>query len=165
MIELLNNQLTFRFPEVHQKAVCHIDFQRTLRIPDDNREYPLPPGLGRFPLRHVDDHAERVPERWLPHGGVLLPMYQSEAMWLNFDSPRGYPFALRIAAGKIVAFSKRTYDEKWQKRFEEDLEASLVIRKPVLSGTLQVALVTPLTEIQRSSLSSSAIFPAGAPGA
>ena len=43
MIELLNNQLTFRFPEVHQKAVCSIDFQRTLRIPDDNREYPLPP--------------------------------------------------------------------------------------------------------------------------
>ncbi len=53
MIELLNNQLTFRFPDVHKKAVCHIDFQRTLRIPDDNREYPLPPGLGRFPAEHV----------------------------------------------------------------------------------------------------------------
>jgi hypothetical protein len=37
MIELLNDKLTFRFPEVHQKAECHIDFQRTLRIPDDNR--------------------------------------------------------------------------------------------------------------------------------
>ena len=43
MIELLNDQLTFRFPEVQKKAVCSIDFQRTLRIPDDNREYPLPP--------------------------------------------------------------------------------------------------------------------------
>ncbi|MEW7984670.1 MAG: hypothetical protein AB2805_01020 [Candidatus Thiodiazotropha sp.] len=49
MIELLNNQLTFRFPEVHKKAACSIDFQRTLRIPDDNREYPFPPGLGSFP--------------------------------------------------------------------------------------------------------------------
>ena len=33
----------------------------------------------------------------------MLPMYQSEAMWLNFDSPSGYPFAIRIAAGKIDA--------------------------------------------------------------
>ena len=31
-------------------------FQRTLRIPDDGRDYPLPPGLGRFPLRHIDDY-------------------------------------------------------------------------------------------------------------
>ena len=60
MIELLNNQLTFRFPDVHQKAVCHIDFQRTLRIPDDNREYPLPPGLGRFPVEHVDDFMDKL---------------------------------------------------------------------------------------------------------
>ena len=48
MIELLNNQLTFRFPEVHKKAACSIDFQRTLRIPDDNREYP-PPRPGSVP--------------------------------------------------------------------------------------------------------------------
>ena len=64
MIELLNNQLTFRFPEVHQKAVCSIDFQRTLRIPDDNREYPLPPGLGRFPVEHVEDFADKLPKAW-----------------------------------------------------------------------------------------------------
>lgn len=51
MIELLNNQLTFRFPEVHQKAVCSIDFQRTLRIPDDNREYSLPPRTRSIPCR------------------------------------------------------------------------------------------------------------------
>jgi len=36
---------------------------------------------GRFPLRHVDDYATRVPERWLRHDGVMLPMYQSEAPW------------------------------------------------------------------------------------
>ena len=47
-----------------------IRFQRTLRIPDDDRTYPLPPGLGRFPLRHVDDFADRVPETWLERGGV-----------------------------------------------------------------------------------------------
>jgi hypothetical protein len=33
----------------------------------------------------------------------MLPMYQSEAMWLHFASPRGYPFAVKVATGKINA--------------------------------------------------------------
>ena len=61
MIELKNDTLKFSFPEVHPEARLEIDFQRTLRIPDDGDTYPLPPGLGRFPLRHVDDHAANVP--------------------------------------------------------------------------------------------------------
>lgn len=107
MIELLNNQLTFRFPEVHRKAACSIDFQRTLRIPDDNREYPLPPGLGRFPVEHVDDYAHKLPDTWRTHGGVFIPMYQSEALWINFSG--GYPCAVKIAAGKINA----VFGEPW----------------------------------------------------
>ena len=35
MIELKNNQLVFTFPEVHPQARLAIEFQRTLRIPDD----------------------------------------------------------------------------------------------------------------------------------
>jgi hypothetical protein len=103
MIELARDTLTFSFPEVHADAVLRVEFQRTLRIPDDGRTYHLPAGVGRFPLRHVDDHAARVPERWTRHGGVMLPMYQSEAMWLNLTSPGGYPFAVKVAAGKINA--------------------------------------------------------------
>lgn len=102
MIELQGDALVFRFPQVHADAVLRVAFQRTLRIPDDGRAYPLPPGLGAFPLRHVDDFASRVPEPWIRHGGVMLPMYQSEAMWLNFSSG-GYPFAVKVATGKINA--------------------------------------------------------------
>lgn len=107
MIELRKDQLIVRFPDVHEDAELRIDFQRTLRIPDDDRDYPLPAGLGRFPLRHVDDFAERVPERWLEHGGVVLPMYQSEALWINFAGP--YPCAVTIAAGKINAVTGEPY--------------------------------------------------------
>ena len=74
MIELRKDRLVFRFPDVHQHAELTIDFQRTLRIPDDGQDYPLPAGLGPFPLRHVDDFADGVPDFWLEHGGVLLPM-------------------------------------------------------------------------------------------
>ncbi len=45
MITLENDELVFRFPEVHEHAVCQINFQRTLRIPDDDKTYPLPAGL------------------------------------------------------------------------------------------------------------------------
>jgi hypothetical protein len=38
MIELRNDRLVFSFPEVHREAVLEIDFQRTLRIPDDGRD-------------------------------------------------------------------------------------------------------------------------------
>ncbi len=105
MIELHGDSLCFSFPEVHAHARLQVTFQRTLRIPDDDRTYPLPPGLGAFPLRHVDDYAERLPEAWVRHGGVMLPMFQAEALWIDFESPRDYPFAVKIAAGKINAVS------------------------------------------------------------
>ena len=101
MIELRDNRLNFRFPGVHKEASCSVDFQRTLRIPDDNNSYPLPPGLGRFPAQHVDDFAKKLPEDWVAHGGIFIPMYQSEALWINFHG--SYPCAVKIAAGKINA--------------------------------------------------------------
>lgn len=117
MIELVNDGLLFSFPEVHRSARLRVTFQRTLRIPDDDRTYPLPPGLGAFPLRHVDDFASRVPASWAVHGGVMLPMYQSEALWVNFvnewrrDSPP-YPFAVKIAAGKINAVTGQSWSNE-----------------------------------------------------
>ncbi len=109
MIELKHDELVFTFPEVHPEAELRITFQRTLRIPDDGNTYPLPPGLDSFPLKHVDDYADNVPKSWLEHGGVMLPMYQSEALWINLTSQyldrhrTRYPFAVKIATGKINA--------------------------------------------------------------
>lgn len=117
MIELASNVLNFTFPDVHPEAELQINFQRTLRIPDDDHDYPLPPGLGTFPIQHVDDHAPNVPSSWLQHGGVMLPMFQSEAMWLDFDSSWieqndvAYPFAIKVAAGKQCAISGEPWNE------------------------------------------------------
>ncbi len=87
----------------------NIGFQRTLRIPDRTETYPLPAGLGYFPLRDVDDYAERLPETWLERGGVLMPMYQSEALWINFST--SYPYVIKVAAGKINAVTGTLWDE------------------------------------------------------
>ena len=129
MIELSKKRLVFRFPEVHQDAVCQIEFQRTLRIPDDNDDYYLPPGLGSFPLKHIDDYADRVPQAWVEHGGVFLPMYQAEAMWLNFSG--NYPMAVKVAAGKIDAVT----GHGWKNGLSEQPQDYLVIPdQPWLDG-------------------------------
>ncbi len=129
MIELRDNELIFRFPEVHGDAVCSIGFQRTLRIPDDNRDYPLPPGLGNFPLNHVDDYGAKVPETWNKHGGIFFPMYQAEAMWMHFGG--SYPMAIKIAAGKIDALT----GESWKNEISERSQDYLVVpEQPWLDG-------------------------------
>ena len=55
MIYLDKDSLEIRFPEVHENAGIRIDFQRTLRLPDNGESHHLPPGLGRFPIRHIED--------------------------------------------------------------------------------------------------------------
>ncbi len=131
MIELKDDALEFSFPEVHPEARLRVEFQRTLRIPDDGKTHALPPGLGRFPLRHVDDAGERVPPAWLRRGGVMLPMYQSEAMWLNFTARSDYPFALKVAAGKVNAATGEDWEDGLHRGPQDYL---LVPGQPWLDG-------------------------------
>ena len=109
MVELKNKTLRFSFPEVHKDAVLEITLKRTLRVPDDDRLNLLPPGFDSFDLEHVADHSRFVPTKWREHGGVLLPMYASEAMWIRFSSPNDYPFAVKVASGKCCALTGETW--------------------------------------------------------
>ena len=54
-----------------------VGFLRTVRIPETGLHY-LPPGLGRFPLRRVEDYPDSAPAEWLARGGVMLPICQRE---------------------------------------------------------------------------------------
>ena len=131
MIELKQDSLIFSFPEVHTDAHMRIDFNRTLRIPDDDKTHFLPPGLGSFPLKHVDDYADKVPAKWKEHGGVMMPMFQSEALWMNFHANDGYPFLLKIASGKINAIT----GEEWLDGPNRDPQDYVVVpEQPWLDG-------------------------------
>ena len=137
MIEMQSDKLSVSFPELPLQPKLTLDFKRTLRIPDDGRDYPLPPGLGSFPLRHIDDFAPRVPAAWLQRGGVLLPMWQAEALWLRFESDylpdreTSYPFAIKVATGKISAIT----GESWQRGLSRNPQNYLVAPKqPWLDG-------------------------------
>ena len=125
MATIAGDQLTFTFPEVHRFAVCGIEFQRTLRIPDDDRTYSLPPGLGRFPLRHLEDFADRIPQETVRRGGVVMPIHQAEALWIKFSNRFGspYPCAIKVATGKVCAIS----GEPWQEGLTRDPQNYVVV--------------------------------------
>ena len=91
-----------------------ISFQRTLRIPDDGKAYPLPPTLGVFPLRRVDDFAAHLPVQWSRPGeppAFFIPMYQREALWLAFEAASWKPNAVKIGIGKINALTGAAWDD------------------------------------------------------
>ena len=77
--ELNNNEL--------QIGAAKITFQRTLKIPDDDKTYPLPPGLGAFNIVRVEDYmtSDGLPQKWKKRKGIIIPMWQKEAMWMDFQ--------------------------------------------------------------------------------
>lgn len=106
-----------------------VRFIRTLRLPETGT-HPLPPGLGEFPIRRVADHADTVPEQWLARGGVMLPVYLREAMWLSFAGTTE-PAALQVGVGKVCAVSGRP----WSDRLARDPQNYVVLpRQPWLDG-------------------------------
>src|SRR5215217_2923366 len=80
-----------------------VAFLRTLRIPDDGRLYPLPPGLGRLPIHSVADSADRAPPTWDHRHGVFIALAQREALWLGFDAASWKPNAVKVDVGGINA--------------------------------------------------------------
>lgn len=106
-----------------------IRFMRTLRLPETGT-HDLPPGLGEFPLRRVEDHADTVPAEWRARGGVMLPVYLREAMWLSFAGT-AEPAALQVGVGKVCAVSGRP----WSPRLALDPQNHVVLpRQPWLDG-------------------------------
>ncbi|MEH0548669.1 hypothetical protein QA802_38085 [Streptomyces sp. B21-105] len=122
-----------------------VRFMRTLRLPEKGT-HDLPPGLGAFPVRRISDHAGTVPAEWLARGGVMLPMYLREAMWLSFASS-SEPAALQVGAGKVCAVSGRP----WSDRLSRDPQNYVALpRQPWLdginsgSGTVRQFVAVPL---------------------
>ncbi|MEU5041960.1 hypothetical protein [Streptomyces griseorubiginosus] len=106
-----------------------VRFIRTLRLPETGT-HPLPPGLGEFPVRRVADYPDTVPEQWRARGGVMLPVYLREAMWLSFGGTLE-PAALQVGVGKVCAVSGKP----WSDRLARDPQNYVVLpRQPWLDG-------------------------------
>jgi hypothetical protein len=92
-------------------ASLRVGIQRTLRIPDDGRTYPLPPALGRLPVRRAADHSGRVPAHWLDGAHFLVPMRAHEAAWLQFAGKPSHPRAVKVGVGTMDALTGSAWNE------------------------------------------------------
>jgi hypothetical protein len=101
--------VTVRDDRIHVGERFSFTLQRTLRLPDDGRTYPLPPGFGPFLLHQVDDYAKNVPSLWRKRGGFFVPIYQREALWLQFAAAWWKPNAVKVSAGGINAVSGESW--------------------------------------------------------
>jgi tetratricopeptide (TPR) repeat protein len=99
------------FDEIRVGRHAKIAFNRTLRVPEDGKSYPLPAGMGRLPIHRVEDYAENVPSSWLKEGGYFIPLYQSEALFLEFNGPEWHPSIAKVCVGKINAITGESYSE------------------------------------------------------
>ena len=89
-----------------------VSFNRTLRVPEDGKKYPLPAGFGRLPILKVEDYAGRVPEQWLEQGGFIIPLYQREALFLEFSGVEWRPAIGKVSVGRINAITGKQHDLK-----------------------------------------------------
>jgi hypothetical protein len=122
MIYLEDDKLIMRFPDLDWDAGVEINLKRTLRIPDDRRLHDLPPDAGNFPLRHIEDYDLGENNNLKDRGGLLMPMFQGDGMFLQFKafdqgSPRGaLPIAIKIGTGKVCALSGKPWEEGLNKK-------------------------------------------------
>ena len=121
---------------MHCDAELVIDFQRTYRARDDEHDWYG--NRGRFPLYRVDDYMDSVPAAWNEHGGVFMPMYQAEAMWINLqreistgDYWEGplyryhYPMAVKLGAGTANALTGEEWAEELNDNHQDRTTPSL----------------------------------------
>jgi hypothetical protein len=58
-----------------------ISFMRTVRVPEDSRNYDLPPGLGSFPMFDIRPFSSNLPPSMVAQGGLFLSMYRKSSTY------------------------------------------------------------------------------------
>jgi hypothetical protein len=79
-----------------------ISFIRTFRFPDDGKTYPLPNGYGSCPVYNIAVQG----------GGIFIPMFLSEAMWIKFSSTSWHPNAVKVGVGGINVINGKDWDSR-----------------------------------------------------
>ncbi|KAJ7155031.1 hypothetical protein C8R46DRAFT_910945, partial [Mycena filopes] len=88
-------------------AGVKFEFHRTFRIPDsaDEITQSLPPSLGQFPMVAVSDFTARLPDKIRERGGFLIPMFNREALSINFCKQESEKAAVKVSVGGVNAVS------------------------------------------------------------
>lgn len=87
--------LTFAFPDLGSDARLHVTFRRTPRTAD----------LDDLPRLTSDTTLPLAQGSPTGDADAVLPMWQSEAMWIDFSSPHLHPFLVMIGVDGVNAIT------------------------------------------------------------
>ncbi|KAF1918063.1 hypothetical protein BDU57DRAFT_586584 [Ampelomyces quisqualis] len=65
----------------------------------------LLPDLGEFPWKAVSEFQDTLPAAMVANAGVFLPMYQSEAMWIAFNTSSYRDYMIKIYVDGVNTIS------------------------------------------------------------
>ncbi|MGY4197835.1 trypsin-like peptidase domain-containing protein [Bradyrhizobium sp. USDA 4520] len=86
---------------LHFGDFVRVSFHRTLRVPETDRDHPLPPTFGRFSLEFPNENSR--PE-------FAIPIRRREALWIAFEGPDWRPSAVKIGIGTVNAMDGRLWE-------------------------------------------------------
>jgi len=114
----------------YDDSSIEISLNRTLRVPEDGTVYNHPALFGPFPLLNVDLLRDKLPDTMARKSGLLISMFQREALSVGFQSaPRGpiknrkaapyrrsydRAFAIKVLAGSVNVVSGSLGDSRGQ---------------------------------------------------
>lgn len=90
---------------IHVGDRFSLTLQRTIRLPQDGREYPLTPSFGEFPVVAAAAFSDRLPKNWHAGDAFVVPIYEREALFLAFSAAEWKPNAVQVGVGGINAIS------------------------------------------------------------
>lgn len=125
-LEFRIDELSTSRREVRDNRGFCVTFERTVRIPDDNKLHHLPSSLGRYELFSVDAYSKRLPQNVKEAGGVFFSMWQREAMWLNFQQG-SHKYAVRVFVGHVNAITGQEMQTGLDTKDESNLQDYVVI--------------------------------------
>jgi hypothetical protein len=82
-----------------------ISFHRTVRVPEIDGNFPLPPTFGRFPLQSVASADDTIGL------DLAIPMRKREALWIAFEGPDWRPNAVKVGLGNVNAIDGGRWDD------------------------------------------------------
>jgi hypothetical protein len=88
-----------------------ISFHRTHRLPNDGKVYQTPPPGTPFPFYNAERFHGKLPLDMREKGGVILPMWQREALICQFKRVERWgftPYAIRLFVGGVNCISGET---------------------------------------------------------
>src|SRR3954451_19846511 len=90
---------------IHVGDRFSLTLQRTIRLPQDGRDYPLTPSFGEFPVVGAAAFSDRLPGSWHAGNAFVVPIYEREALFLAFSAAEWKPNAVQVGVGGINAVS------------------------------------------------------------